>query len=148
MSADDDCTVGCVVWLFFQGWLAAPLIYLLPLCVFWPCFEGLQSWLGGLASLLRFCFVLVDGQYLSQRSLLFSRLGLMPCSAWSKNKTNRFWSDDIERISVQPCKSLGVFACAVGLVSSQNRPIGADQVLSTGLGKRFQCKCALRTMRS
>ena len=39
-------------------------------------------------------------------------------------------------------------ACAMGLETSQGRPIGqvfriacSDQVLATGLGKRFQCKC-------
>ena len=66
--------------------------------VYCPCLlvasvEGLQSWLGGLGSLVfvflvRFvCFALVDGQLLCQCDLLFTRLGLMPCSAWSKKKS-------------------------------------------------------------
>ena len=52
--------------------------------------EGLQSWLGGLASLvcgfLGFCFGcfgLVFGQLLCKCNLLFTRLGVMPCRAWS-----------------------------------------------------------------
>ena len=73
------CTVGHFVWLFFEGWLAAPLTSLLPWLV---CLvsEGLQSWLGGLASLVwwlgLFLFLLVfDGQFLCQCALLVTRLG-------------------------------------------------------------------------
>ena len=60
-------------------------------CLF---FEGLQSWLGGLASLafcgvgLLFVVLLFYGQYSIFMSvlLLVTRLGSMPCSAWSKKK--------------------------------------------------------------
>ena len=54
---------------FLQGWLAAPLTYLLPFLVGGFSLEGLQSWLGGLASLVfcgrvcLFLFALFYGQF-------------------------------------------------------------------------------------
>ena len=66
-------------------------------------------------------------------------------------KTNRFWSD--ERLKKfltdhDMQKFADCAACAMGLVTSQNQPIGkvfriacTDQVLATGLERRFQCKC-------
>ena len=77
----------------FLGWLAAPLTYLLPSLAV-PCAEGLQSWLGGFG-VARFgglgfllLFVFVFGQFLGQCALLVTRLGLMPCSAWSKKNVS------------------------------------------------------------
>ena len=67
-------------------------------------------------------------------------------------KTNRFWSD--ERLKKfltdnDMQKFADCAACAMGLETSQGQPIGkvfriacSDQVLATGLEKRFQCKCA------
>ena len=67
-------------------------------------------------------------------------------------KSNRFWSD--ERLKKfltdhDMQKFADCAACAMGLETSQGQPIGkvfriacSDQVLATGLGKRFQCKCA------
>ena len=66
-------------------------------------------------------------------------------------KTNRFWSD--ERLKKfltdhDMQKFADCAACAMGLVTSQGQPIVkvfriacSDQVLATGLEKRFQCKC-------
>ena len=66
-------------------------------------------------------------------------------------KSNRFWSD--ERLKKfltdhDMQKFVDCAACAMGLETSQGQPIGkvfriacSDQVLATGLGKRFQCKC-------
>ena len=66
-------------------------------------------------------------------------------------KSNRFWSD--ERLKKfltdhDMQKFADCAACAMGLETSQGQPIGkvfriacSDQVLATGLGKRFQCKC-------
>ena len=66
-------------------------------------------------------------------------------------KTNRFWSD--ERLKKfltdhDMQKFADCAAYAMGLVTSQNQPIGkvnciacTDQVLATGLERRFQCKC-------
>ena len=66
-------------------------------------------------------------------------------------KTNRFWSD--ERLKKfltdhDMQKFADCAACAMGLETSQGHSIGKvfriaclDQVLATGLGKRFQCKC-------
>ena len=67
-------------------------------------------------------------------------------------KTNRFWSD--ERLKKfltdhDMQKFADCAACAMGLVTSQNQPIGKvfriaymDQVPATGLEQNFQCKCA------
>ena len=56
-------------------------------------------------------------------------------------KSNRFWSGEMQKFA--DCA-----ACAMGLETSQGPPIGkvfciacSDQVLATGLAKRFQCKC-------
>ena len=66
-------------------------------------------------------------------------------------KSNRFWSD--ERLKKfltdnDMQKFADCAACAMGLETSQGQPIGkvfriacSDQVLATGLEKRFQCKC-------
>ena len=66
-------------------------------------------------------------------------------------KSNRFWSD--ERLKKfltdhDMQKFADCAACAMGLETSQGQPIGkvfriacSDQVLATGLTKRFQCKC-------
>ena len=66
-------------------------------------------------------------------------------------KTNRFWAD--ERLKKfltdhDMQKFADCAACAMGLVTSQGQPIGkvfriacTDQVLATGLERRFQCKC-------
>ena len=66
-------------------------------------------------------------------------------------KWNRFWSD--ERLKKfltdhDMQKFADCAACAMGLETSQGQPIGkvfriacSDQVLATGLEKRFQCKC-------
>ena len=66
-------------------------------------------------------------------------------------KSNRFWSDErLKRFLVDHGlgKSADCAACAMGLTTSQGQPIGkvfriacSDQVLATGLAKRFQCKC-------
>ena len=66
-------------------------------------------------------------------------------------KLNRFWPD--ERLKKfltdhDMQKFADCAACAMGLVTSQGQPIGkvfriacSDQVLATGLERRFQCKC-------
>ena len=66
-------------------------------------------------------------------------------------KLNRFWSD--ERLKKfltdhDMQKFADCAACAMGLETSQGQPIGkvfriacSDQVLATGLERRFQCKC-------
>ena len=66
-------------------------------------------------------------------------------------KSNRFWSDErLKRFFADHGmqKSADCAACAVGLTTSQGQPIGkifriacSDQVLATGLARRFQCKC-------
>ena len=70
---------------------------------------------------------------------------------WRLPKSNRFWSD--ERLKKfltdhDMQKFADCAACAMGLETSQGQPIGkvfriacSNQVLATGLGKRFQCKC-------
>ena len=74
-----DCTVGHLVWLLFQGWLAAPLTYLLPFFVL--SFDPRDSnpgWGDCRRSLVvvgAFAVVLVSGQFLSQCDLLVTRLG-------------------------------------------------------------------------
>ena len=64
---------------------------------------------------------------------------------------NRFWSDDRLKGFLSDHdmhKFVNSAACAMHVVTSQNQHIGkvfriacTDQVLSTGLGQRFQCKC-------
>ena len=66
-------------------------------------------------------------------------------------KSNRFWSDErLKRFLADHGmqKSADCAACAMGLTTSQGQPIGkvfriacSDQVLATGLAKRFQCRC-------
>ena len=74
---------------FYLGWLAAPLTQLFG---FVACFsERLLSWPGGLGSLAWWlgCFVLLLVSVSSNFEspiLLVTRVGLMPCSAWSQKK--------------------------------------------------------------
>ena len=83
------CTAGYSFWTLFQGWLAAPLTLSIAL-VCWRFFRGTPILAGGIGvARLVFpgfvvFFVLVLGQLLCQCYLLVTRLGLMPCSAWSK----------------------------------------------------------------
>ena len=66
-------------------------------------------------------------------------------------KSNRFWSDErLKRFLADHGmqKSADCAACAMGLTTSQGQPIGkvfriacSDQVLASGLAKRFQCRC-------
>ena len=71
-------------------WLAAPLIWFIALffvCRFWSR-DSNPGW--GMLVFLGFsfdCFGLFFGQLLCQCDLLLTRLGLMPCSAWSRKKT-------------------------------------------------------------
>jgi len=61
---------------------------------------------------------------------------------WSDERLKKFLTDhDMQKFA--DCA-----ACAIGLVTSQTQPIGkvfciacTDQVLATGLERRFQCKC-------
>ena len=81
------CTDGQLLWLFSQGWLAAPLTLT---CSFvFSCARGTPILAGGIgvARLVAgavFCFVAVCmGKFLSVLWLV-TRLGSMPCRAWSK----------------------------------------------------------------
>ena len=78
---------------FYSGWLAAPLTHLL--LGLWLVFSrdanpGWGDWCrsrGGWGFLLGFCFLVLSN--CESATLLVMRLGLMPCSAWSKKKSCR-----------------------------------------------------------